>query len=159
MGTHRVTATGQILHPILLPIRGPSTSPALSRFFLASAQDTHLKNVGPKDLDGRLVQQVKLTAVASDAKQQTLEDSSSEFRVFIDPESQFVVKIESFLLAPDTPTNRTLVETYYSDYRRVNGVAVPFRISRSLAGQKDSEIVFNQVSVIGATISVAGEAK
>jgi hypothetical protein len=129
--------------------QGPEFLPAFSRLALANSADINLKYVATEELDGHKVHHLRLTNLGADSKQQALEDASSEFHAFIDLETNLVVKTNTYLLSPDTETNRALVETYYSDYRQVNGVAVPFKISRSIAGQKNSEIAFDQVIVNG----------
>jgi hypothetical protein len=134
--------------------QGPEHIPALSRLSLSGNPNVNTEHVGVETLNGNSVHHVKLTAVAADETSQKLEEHNSEFHAFIDEKTNLVVKINSYIFSPDTVTNRSLVETYYTDYRTVNGIAVPFHIVRNISGQKDSEIDLNEVT-IGETAEVS----
>jgi hypothetical protein len=71
----------------------------------------------------------------------------SEFHVFIDQASHLVVKSISYQFSPDAIENRSSVETYYDDYRLVQGVLLPYHSIRYVAGQKDSEISLKSITL------------
>jgi hypothetical protein len=51
----------------------------------------------------------------------------------------------------DAEANRRMVEyrIYYGDYREVDGIKVPFRIQRSIAGKPAEELAFEKVKING----------
>jgi hypothetical protein len=71
----------------------------------------------------------------------------SEFHIFLDAKSLLVVKSARFAFSAVAIENRSLLETYYGDYKQVNGVLMPFTITRFLAGQKVDEISFDSVQL------------
>jgi hypothetical protein len=86
------------------------------------------------------------------APSQSLPDGSlsldpviSEFDVYLDTQSLMVVKTKRFIFAPDAIQNHSDWETYYSDYRSVSGLMVPFHVQHFLAGQLLENIVISSV--------------
>lgn len=70
----------------------------------------------------------------------------SEFHVFIDITTKLPVKATTFLFSPEGIENRTTVHVFYDDYRQVQGVWVPHRVSRFVSDQKLDETVFTSVN-------------
>jgi hypothetical protein len=83
----------------------------------------------------------------TDSTPPDIEDLTSEVHIWIDQTSSLVLKIRTFDFSPETPQNRTPVDTFYGNYQQVGTSLVPFRLARYIAGQKDSDIVFTSVSL------------
>jgi hypothetical protein len=71
----------------------------------------------------------------------------SDFHVFLDQQTLVVVKIRNFVFDPKALANRSVWETYYSDYRLVGGAIVPFHVENYLDGQKVNDVVFKDVQI------------
>jgi len=69
----------------------------------------------------------------------------SEFHLFIDTSNNTVFAIRRWIFSDEAVANRSLWETYYSDYRTVGGTLMPFHIENHIAGQKLREITFDSV--------------
>jgi len=78
-------------------------------------------------------------------KVERFEPLISDFHVYLDAQTFSVVKTKSFAFSPNAIENHSDWETYYSDYRAVSGVLMPFRICNFTAGQKLWDIVFTSV--------------
>jgi hypothetical protein len=76
-----------------------------------------------------------------------IEEVISELDIFLDANSFVVLKTSRYAFSPDAIENRSLLETYYSNYKRVNGILAPFTITNFLAGQKLSDTNFDSVEL------------
>lgn len=121
--------------------------PVLSRLADYSQPNSKLKYVGLAAVPGSALHHVRISSLPTDATPADVEDKISEFHVFVDPTSMLVVKSIGFAFSPGIIENRTLLETYYSDYRPVGGLLVPYHLIRYAAGQKFCEITFTSVTV------------
>ncbi|MGI9102250.1 MAG: hypothetical protein ACR2IF_07370 [Terriglobales bacterium] len=104
--------------------------PAFSR--IADYQQPHTKAtyVGLESVSGRPAHHLLISATPSDNTPADIEDVIAEFHVFIDSSTLLVVKTITNDFSPEIIENRTKVETYYSDFRPVAGMQVPYRIER-----------------------------
>lgn len=129
--------------------QGPEHIPALSRiadFPLAQVKVVYL---GLEEVADQTAHHIRLSVVGSttdDLAAQTVE-LMSEFHVYVNTKSKLIEKTETFIFSPETASNRTKVDTYYSDYRRVGSVLVPYRISQFIMGQKLSDITVTSVTL------------
>ena len=80
-------------------------------------------------------------------KGQGVEAALSEYHVYVDKQSLVVLKTSSFVFSPTNLQNRSIWEAYYSDYRSVRGMLVPFHVENYLDGQKIQDMVFSDVQV------------
>jgi hypothetical protein len=69
----------------------------------------------------------------------------SDFHLFLDAQSFVVVKTKTFAFSSNAIENRSDWETYYSDYRRVGAVLLPFRLDNFLRGQKLLTLTFTTI--------------
>ncbi len=134
--------------------KGPEHIPAFSRIGEYLLPNRNVEFLGDEDVNGRTAHHLKLSAFVADdpaapgaAK---IEADISEMHIFVDAKNSTVVKMQNFVFSPETPVNRSVAETYYSDYSAVNGILVPHHLIRYVGGQKDSEITFTSVSVVAA---------
>jgi len=119
--------------------------PALSRIADYTQPNTNIAYLGVQDVNGNPAHHIRLSSLPMDSTPQDLEDRISEFHVYIDVNSSLVLKTLGFLFSPEAMENRSTLETYYSDYRRVGSFLVPFHMSRFLSGHKYCEITFTSV--------------
>jgi hypothetical protein len=73
------------------------------------------------------------------------ERALSEYHVFLSVATNQVLMTRTWLFSPDAVENRSLWETFYRDYRNVNGVLMPFDIENRLAGKRFREIILTTV--------------
>ena len=90
--------------------------------------------------------------VPSDETPAEVEDVMSELHVYVDQASLMVIRIRTFDFSPETPVNRTPVDTDFGDYRQQDGALIPFRMTRYVDGQKESVIVLDKIS-LNASVS------
>ena len=120
--------------------------PALSRIVDAVRANSNLTYLGLEDVGGSPAHRIKLTSLPSNpGDSPEVEAIISEFQVFLDAKTLLPVKTITYDFAPDIIENRSTVETYYSDFRVVQGIVVPFRITRMVNAQKQMEIVLNNI--------------
>jgi len=60
----------------------------------------------------------------------------SAFHVYLDTQTLRVVATKHFVFSPDTSANRSDWQTFYSDYRSVGSILVPYHMECFIAGQK-----------------------
>jgi hypothetical protein len=96
----------------------------------------------------RPVFHLKFSAIpkGKDARADAIESVISEHHVFIDQQSFVILKTSKFVFSPEAVENRSLWETVYSDYRKVKGVLMPFRLDTLVAGQKFNSTVFTTMT-------------
>ena len=110
---------------------------------------------GLEDMGGAAAHHIKITAAAkgrsarADAARLT-----SEFHIFLDPQTFRIVKTKRWAFSPEAMENRSTLEIYYSDYKQVDGVWMPFTLAYFLDGQKLHDIVFQNIQV-GVALSDA----
>ena len=133
------------LPPWVTAYRRPEHIPSFSRLADFVRPNMKVAYVGLEDIAGRPAHHIRLAALPTDDTPAEIEESISEFHVFVDAESMLLVKTLGFDFSPEAIENRSPVETYYSDYRPVAGLLIPHRITRYVAGQKDCEITLTSV--------------
>ena len=104
---------------------------------------------GLEDVGGVAAHHIKITAAAKGKSKRAdaARRITSEFHIFLDPQTSRIVKIRRWAFSPDAMENRSTLDVYYSDYRQVDGVWMPFTLSYFLDGQKLHDIVFQNVQV------------
>jgi len=80
-----------------------------------------------------------------DKKIDDLESLISEYHVFISTVSHRVLATRTWIFSPDAVQNHSSWETFFTDYRNVNGVLMPFHIENRLNGQKVRDIALSVV--------------
>jgi hypothetical protein len=126
----------------------PYYFPLLTRMAAAvTLPNASVVYTGVEALDTGKVHHVVLSSLPLDGTPVDVETKSSEIHVFIDIQTFTVVKTQTFHFSPVTAMNRSLCETYYSDYRPVQGVSVPFHITEQLDTQPYLEIALTDVLV------------
>lgn len=121
--------------------------PVLSRMADYAQPNTKLTYVGLETIAGASVHHIRISSLPTDGTPPDLEDLISEFHVFIDATSMLPVKTLSFDLSAGAMQNRVPIETYFGDYRSIQGILVPFRVTRYLRGQKQMDIVLTSVQL------------
>lgn len=119
--------------------------PFLSRLADYNRSDTKVTYLGTEEVDGRRAHHIRLSALPKEGSPAEIEELISEFHAFVDTQSLLVVKTQGFLFSPEAIENRSPVETYFSDFRVVNGLLIPHRFVRFISGQKDAEITLTSV--------------
>lgn len=118
----------------------------------ALGEKTNAVYLGLEEVAGQSCHRIQIFASPPAEIPAEQEKMISELELFIDSKTFLVVKTKGYIFSPEIIENRSLLETYYSDYRDVNGVLVPFRISRHLSGSPYSETVLDNVN-LNATLS------
>jgi hypothetical protein len=126
----------------------PEHIPAISQMADFASANMAVSYVGLESVQGASAHHIRfiLTPVG-DGTPANIAALISEFHVFVDAQTYLVTKTENYIFSPDAIENRSLVEMYYSDYRSVNGLMVPYRISRYISGGKTCDIVFSSVEM------------
>lgn len=119
---------------------------------LALAADLNRPNVritylGVENVADRPAHHIYIYALPTDDTAPETERLISEFHVYVDSQTLLVAKTQGFLFSPEAIQNRSVVETYYSDYRQLDDFLFPVHLTRFIDGNKDSEIVFSSVQV------------
>lgn len=128
--------------------------PLLSRINDYQKDDICLVNKGLETVEGSTCLHFEIYALPTNGTPEKVEYLISEYHIFIDLQTKLVFKTIGYDFSPDAVENRTPVETFYKDYRNVQGVLIPFKISRFIAGQKDSEITMTKVDLnVGVSAS------
>jgi hypothetical protein len=76
-----------------------------------------------------------------------LEELLSDFHVFIDAKTFQVIKTRHFVFSPDAIENHSVWDAYFSDYRSVGGLQLPFRIERFSDNKLHSVVTFDTVQL------------
>jgi hypothetical protein len=66
----------------------------------------------------------------------------TEAEFWIDLDSQ-IVRARTYIFSPEIINNRSAVDIYYSDFRRVGSRQVAFKMTRFIEGTKTQEMVIN----------------
>ena len=106
-----------------------------------------LEYLGDEPIAGELAHHL-LFYIAPLGKNKGLDETEralSEYHVFLSAATNQVLMTRTWLFSPDAVENRSLWETFYRDYRNVNGVLMPFDIENRLAGKKFREIMLTTV--------------
>lgn len=111
---------------------------------------------GLEDVGGAAAHHITITAAAKGESKRAdaARRITSEFHIFLDPQSFRIVKTKRWAFSPEAMENRSTLEIYYSDYKQVDGVWMPFTLTYFLDGQKLHDIVFENVQV-GVALSDA----
>ena len=121
--------------------------PPFSRLIDFLRPNMNVVYVGLEDVGGRQAHHIRLSALPTDGTPARIEELISEFHVFVDAQSMLVVKTQSFLFSPAAIENRSPVDTYYSEYRSVAGLLVPYRVTRYVSRQRESDITLTSVQL------------
>jgi len=146
-GYVQMNGTRVTLPPHIAKYSGPYYIPALSRMASSSQTNALVSYIGKESVNGISVHHIVLQFLPIDATPVEEEALLSEFHVFLDTESLTIVKTQSFHFSPVAIQNRSVCETYYADYRKVQGVLIPFHIREEVAGQPYSEITLTNVAL------------
>jgi len=124
----------------------PDYVPALACVIDLARPYMSVSYVGVEQVNGRPAYHIQFNATLPNDPDGN-EKLISEFHVFLDQQTLLVVKTQSWVFAPDNLTNRSTWETYYDNYRNVNGVLLPFHVTNYLAEIKAEEITFISVQI------------
>ena len=146
--------TKSVLPVCVTHYRRCGTIPVLSRMADYTQPNTNLIYVGLETLNGSSVHHIQTTSVPTDGTPADVESLISEFHVFLNTTTQLPVKTLSFDQSPVAIQNRIPIETYYNNYQSVNGVLVPFHITRYHRGQVQMDIVLTSVQFnVGVSVT------
>jgi hypothetical protein len=127
--------------------RRPEHLPSLSSLSDYLDLNLQLQYVGLEMINGSSAHHIRLSRVPVDSSPASVEDGISEYHVWIDATSFLVVETRSFYFSPETPQNRTPVETYFTNYQQQGGAMIPFHITSYISGQQDSDIVITGINL------------
>jgi hypothetical protein len=139
--------TKHSLAPWTAKYKRPEHLPSLSLMADYLSPNFQAQYIGLENIKGVLAHHLRLSMLPTDSTPPDMEDLMSEIHVWIDQGSSLVLKIRTFDFSPETPQNRTPVDTFYGNYQQVGAALVPFSLVRYIAAQKDSDIVFTSVSL------------
>jgi hypothetical protein len=125
---------------------GPEHIPTLSRVNDYTQSDRSVIYVGLEKFRDTEVHHIKLFRFEPDPQLTKIVEIMSEFHVFVEAKTGLVLKIQTNIFSPETPTNSSVVENVYSDFRMISNVPVPFHMVRKVDGQEQSDIAFDTVS-------------
>lgn len=104
--------------------------------------------VGEEVVGGKAAFHLKLVPLPKQNGQQADKTDAliSEYHIFIDEQSFVVLKTARYAFSPNAVENRSLWEAFYSDYRNVNGVMMPFRLDNLISGRPFSTTIFTSIT-------------
>ncbi len=146
-GYVQVNGARRTLPPHIAKYSGPYYLSALLRMTNSAQANAQVRYIGKDTVNGISVHHIVLTFLPTDATPVDAEALISEFHVFLDAQSLTLVKTQSFHFSPVAIENRSICDTYFTDYRKVQGVMIPFHITEQVAGQPYSEIVVSDVAL------------
>ena len=130
----------------------PEHIPAISQMADFLLPNMNLTYLGQVKVNGLPAYHIMFTIVPTDGTPSDVVAQISEFHVFVDVQTFLVTKAQSYIFSPEAIENRSLAEMYYSDYRSINGLLVPFQVSRYISGEKYCDITFSSVTTnVGLT--------
>jgi len=130
----------------------PEHIPAISQMADFLLPNMNLTYLGQVKVSGLPAYHIMFMLVPTDDTPSNVVAQISEFHVFVDVQTSLVTKTQSYIFSPEAIENRSSAEMYYSDYRSVNGLLVPFQSSRYIAGEKYCDITFSTVNInVGLT--------
>ncbi len=144
------TILGGVRRPLPLWVAAyqrPDHIPALSRLSDFVQPNAKIAYLGLVEVAGRPAHHIRLSASPTDGTPAEIEEIISEFHVFVDAQSGLLVKTMGYDFSPEIIENRTPVETYYTDYRSLGGLLIPYHLSRHVRGQKFYEITLTNVAL------------
>jgi hypothetical protein len=131
--------------------RRPEHLPSLSLIADYQNSNLQLQYVGLENVNGSLAHHLSLSMLPSDGTPSDMEAVISESHVWIDATSSLVVQTRTFDFSPETPENRTPVDTYLGNYRPQGGALIPFHVTSYVSGQQYSDMVLTSIN-LSATI-------
>jgi len=130
----------------------PEHIPAISQMADFLSPNMNLTYVGVEKVNGLAAYHIVFTLIPTDVTPSNVVAQISEFHAFVDVQTYLVTKTQSNIFSPEAIENRSPAEMYYSDYRSINGLLVPFQISRYISGEKYCDITFSTVTInVGLT--------
>jgi len=125
----------------------PEHAPILALAADLNRPNSRITYLGVENVAGRPAHHIYIYALPTDDTAPETEQLISEFHVYVDTQTLVVAKTQGYLFSPEAIENRSVVETYYSDYRLVGDFLLPLHLARFIEGRKDSEIIFTSVEV------------
>jgi hypothetical protein len=120
---------------------------ALSRLADALGANNVVKLVGVENVNGVPAYHLRISSISTDSTPPDLIDWLSEFHVYVDPTSWLVLKTTSFDFSPDGMNNRSQVDTYFFDFRDVQGIQLPFHITSYVMNHVFSDMKFDSIQL------------
>jgi hypothetical protein len=110
-----------------------------------SDPSTSIAYIGIEEVNGRKAHHIRTWVnTLGDVDAATVE-RLSEFHVYLDTETFFVLKTRRNIFATDTYSNYSVFETSYSDYSFTSGFPIAHTIEHSVAGNKAAVITVSEV--------------
>ena len=125
----------------------PEYIPALSCTIDRGRAGMVAEYLGQEVVAGETADHIRFTIAPNgkDKKIDDLENLISEYHIFISIVSHRVLATRTWIFSPEAVQNHSSWETFFTDYRDVNGVLMPFHIENRLNGQKVRDIVLSVV--------------
>jgi hypothetical protein len=122
-------------------------NPALACNVAVGRAGIQVQFIGAESLHGRAVNHLLFSMAPKGINKgdDAMEALISEFHVFLDVADNTVFATRTWVFSDAGVANRSVWETYYSDYRLASGVLMPFSVENYIAGQKIREIKFLSV--------------
>jgi hypothetical protein len=114
----------------------------------AATDNFSVNSVSTAEFRGRRAIHIVLTAPAPSGSRLRPDVLTliAQFDLYLDAETSILLRYSRYAFDPNALENRSLQETDYSDYRRVNGVLMPYHIEMFLDGDRVSEFIVSTVS-------------
>jgi len=122
----------------------PDHIPALACLPNPASRGLRAEYIATESLDGHEAYHLKLSAspMGKSARLDAANALLSERHIFIDAGSYTVSAIRYSVFSPNALENRSVWEAFYSDYRAVDGVLMPFHMENRVNGAKFREVTF-----------------
>ena len=122
--------------------------PALSLLAEHDKSEVEVGDPAEDEVNGSRADVVTLSMApaATSAKETSDYQKVSRTKFFLDKASGYVTAMEYLNFAENDPGSASPMRTVYSDYRKIDGIAVPFRQITFMDGQLFSELVLESVS-------------
>ena len=123
-----------------------ATLPLLRVAASLSNPSTSVSYEGVVDVDGRSAHHIRLLAPNPEDDPENRFKDLRTLDVFVDASSFLVVKTRDTIHAERDMNDHYARELFFSDYRAVNGVLVPFAMSEKFGGQRTWSLQLDSVS-------------
>jgi len=93
------------------------------------------------------VYHLSIVAAPTASRTSRVDQALSSLDLYIDVTTHLPVKTKALIFSPTNLTNRSDWETYYGDYRDVQGLKIAFHTTQYLSGLKVNEFIFDTIVV------------
>jgi hypothetical protein len=121
--------------------------------------DTYINSVVKDDADAALIH-LRMTKANIDSNGRHVIEAEKMYAVdlFFDSETGLLVKQQHWIFSRSSMSNNAVVEVIYADYRSVDGLMVPFHVTKKIGGLTLSDALIRSVDLRASNVASGSEA-